>query len=99
MTAHIHRLPSRAMQCCGNCDAYVPNPQQPLKGPRAGSCCASPPALIQTVQIVPGSQLAPGGPQTMPVWQGAFAPTTETGWCRGWAYKDTEDDRFEDGTA
>jgi hypothetical protein len=96
MTAHMHHTPSRAKQCCGNCDAFVVNKTHALKGPQMGACRAAPPGLIQTVQLVPGSQLAPNGPQTMPVWQGAWPPTDETLWCRGWAWKDDVDDEPRD---
>jgi hypothetical protein len=96
MTAHMHVHTSRSLQCCGNCDAFVPNKAaNPASGqPRQGACCANPPSLMQGAAPVPGSQLSPAGPQMMSVIQGAWPPTDATRWCRGWdeIEKDSNDD-------
>lgn len=80
----------RAQQSCGNCDAFRPNraaapPRAiPRAGPAEGSCRASPPVLMQGARMVPGSQLAAGGPQMEAVLQGAWPPMISSEWCRGW---------------
>jgi hypothetical protein len=79
-------------QCCGTCDAFVPN-KAATPGPgqaQLGHCAAGPPSLMQGMAAIPGSQLHPAGPQMMPVVQGAWPPTSSEKWCR--AYQPGEDD-------
>jgi hypothetical protein len=92
MTAHMHHTPSRAKQCCGNCDAFVVNKQHALKGPQTGACCAGPPSAIPDFEQVPGSPVTVSGPAMRAVVRGVWPPVSETQWCRGWQYKDTADD-------
>lgn len=98
MTVRIHSIPmTRALQSCGNCNAFVPNKaDNPRAGEvRTGACCANPPVMMQGLSSVPGSSLGSAGPQMRPVIQGVWPPTDASRWCRTWQSKDEDHEREE----
>lgn len=68
---------------CGSCHWFeVATIQQ--NGERQGTCCVNPPLAVQVMQMVPGSQLHPQGPQMQPATAGLRPPTTESARCEKW---------------
>jgi hypothetical protein len=93
MTAHMHHTPSRAKQCCGNCDAWQKGhtPRRSNTEPAQGFCHAGGPHLVQLMQQ--GHSLAASGPVMVPVSvPNVWPPVTENEWCRLWKWQDDTDD-------
>lgn len=82
MSATFNKPPRKA-QSCGNCNAFVPLPNQPPKG----WCRARPPMPAQGI----GQQNALST-QMVPIVQGIWPPTSKGEWCRSWEPMEDQDD-------
>ena len=68
-------------QCCGNCNAWLPQPTP--TSPDDGMCRAVPPSPL-LIGVQQAKLQLGGGLTAQPVIASFFPPMTRIGWCGAW---------------